>query len=111
MVNAPANPVLVSNVSLTNAAEMPQAVPAQAAPAAQGAGATVTINASQPGADIEVDGAFVGSAPTTIQLTAGTHKIKVGQGAGTWERDLQITGGTVNINAVLGRPTVQRAAR
>src|SRR5271167_3007806 len=59
-VNPAANPVLVSNTSLVNTA-------GQAAEAA-GTGATLTINSNQPGADIQVDGMFVGNAPTTIQL-------------------------------------------
>lgn len=101
----PGNPMLISNASVTNAAEAPAAP--QAAPAA---GATLSINASQPGADIEIDGAFVGNAPTTIQLTAGMHKIVVRDGNAEWQREIQITGGTVNINANLARRPVQHVA-
>jgi len=106
-VNVSANPVLVSNASATNPAQMiaPAMEPAPASTA------TLSINANQPGADIEVDGMFVGNAPTTIQLPAGVHQVVLRQGSSVWQRDLQVTGGTVTINATLGsRTAVQRAA-
>ncbi len=62
--------------------------------------ASVGITSSQEGADITVDGAFVGSTPTTLQLAAGTHQISVRSGAKLWERMLQVTGGSqINLNA------------
>jgi hypothetical protein len=69
-----------------------------------GPGATVTITSDVPGADIEIDGAFVGSTPTTRPLAAGTHKVKVSSGTRVWERSLLVeSGGTINVNAKLGR--------
>jgi hypothetical protein len=65
--------------------------------------ATLSITANTPGADIEVDGMFVGSAPTTIQLTPGVHKLSVKADGAAWEREIQITGGTVNIAANLAK--------
>ncbi len=101
-VNVAPNPVVVNNTSTTNTAPM--------AGAAQGA-ATLSINANQPGADIEIDGMFVGNAPTTLQLPAGVHQVVVRNGSSMWQRDLQVTRGTVTINATLGaRAAVQRAA-
>lgn len=94
-VNGAPNPVLVSNASMLNA------MPAAQGGEMQGGGATLTINANQPGADILVDGMFVGNAPTTIQLAPGVHKLVVQQGSSVWQRDLQITGGSVTINATL----------
>ena len=44
---------------------------------------------------------FVGNAPSTIQIATGVHKILVRQGSSAWQRDLQRSGGTVNISAVL----------
>jgi hypothetical protein len=98
-------PVLVSNTSMLNTAQ------GQPVAEAQGAAATLTINANQPGADILVDGMFVGNAPTTIQLAPGVHKVVLQQGSNTWQRDLQITGGSVTINATLGRTATLRASR
>jgi len=100
-VNTPINQMLVSNTSVTNGTEAPAAIPA-ATP--QGTTATLTITSTQPGADIEVDGMFVGSSPTTIQLVPGIHKLTVRDGAAVWEREIQITGGTVNITANLAKP-------
>jgi hypothetical protein len=55
------------------------------------------------GADIEVDGAFIGSTPTTTQLTAGMHQVTVKRGAQVWQRQMQVqAGGNVNVNALLG---------
>jgi len=105
-MNAPANPMLVSNTSVTNAPEAPAA--AAAAPAVT---ASVAISASVAGADIEIDGMFVGSAPATIELAPGVHKITVRDGASQWQRDIQITGGTVNVSANLAQTTVRLASK
>ncbi|MGO4884303.1 MAG: PEGA domain-containing protein [Bryobacteraceae bacterium] len=98
-VNAGVNPVLVSNASMLNTAL--NTAPAPQATEAQGTGATLTINSNQPGADIMVDGMYVGNAPTTIQLAPGLHKVVLQQGSSVWQRDLQVTGGAVTINATL----------
>jgi len=98
-VNAGVNPVLVSNASMLNTAPAPQGMEGQGM--AQGGPATLSINSNQPGADILVDGMFVGNAPTTIQLAPGMHKVVLQQGSSVWQRDLQVTGGSVTINATL----------
>jgi hypothetical protein len=64
------------------------------------AGATVSIRSPFEGADIEIDGAFVGSTPTTVQLTPGSHQIVVKRDSRTWSRMLQITpGNTITLVA------------
>lgn len=64
--------------------------------------ASVTVTSNVTGADIEVDGTYVGSTPSTLPLTAGTHQITVKQGASVWQRSLLVNpGGTVNVNAQL----------
>jgi len=69
-------------------------------PAAAANPASITINSPTPGAEIEVNGAFVGSTPTTLKLAAGAHTISVRSGARTWQRVLQITpGSTVTVTA------------
>jgi hypothetical protein len=73
--------------------------------------ATLTINSDQPGADIQVDGMFVGNAPTTIQLGPGVHTVVLQQGTNSWRRELRITGGVVTINARLSRTATQRMSR
>jgi hypothetical protein len=51
---------------------------------------TITITADATGADIEIDGAFVGSTPSTRKLTTGLHRIVVRNGNKVWERALDI---------------------
>jgi PEGA domain len=73
--------------------------PANAAP---GGTASVTVTSSVAGAEIEADGAFVGDTPTTLQLSAGPHRIVVRSGDKSWERTLQVTvGGAISLNANL----------
>jgi hypothetical protein len=101
---------------MQNVSSVMNSVPVSNHPAgpdgAQGTPTTLNINANQSGADIEVDGMFVGNAPSTIQLAAGVHKIVVRLGSNVWQRDLQASGGTVSINAALsGQAPTQLAAR
>jgi len=70
----------------------------------------LSINSNRPGAAIEVDGMFVGNAPTTIQVASGVHQLVVRQGASIWQHNIQLTGGPVTITARLGSPVEQRAA-
>jgi PEGA domain-containing protein len=64
--------------------------------------ATVTVTSTIPGADIEVDGAFAGSTPTTLQLNSGPHRIVVKGNNNSWERTLHANAGsTVSLNAAL----------
>ena len=105
-VNTAGNPVIMSNTSVMNTAATQGAMVGMGD---SGMPATLSINANQPGADIEVDGMFVGNAPTTIQLTSGVHQVVLRHGAAVWQRNVQVTGGTVTINATLG--AAQRAAR
>lgn len=64
--------------------------------------ANVTVTSNVNGADIEVDGTYVGSTPSTLPLSAGTHQITVKQGAVSWQRSLLVNAGSaVNVNAQL----------
>ena len=64
--------------------------------------ASVAITSNVPGSDIEVDGAFIGSTPTTVSLPSGTHQISVRNGNAVWQRNLQVNAGsTVSVNAQL----------
>lgn len=54
------------------------------------------------GADIAVDGSFVGNAPSTINLSDGDHTITVTKnGYKVWERKIKAMGGMVRLNAEL----------
>ena len=68
------------------------------------------INSSAAGAEIEVDGAFVGSTPTTLSLSPGPHQIAIKNNGGVWQRNLQVNAGsTINVNAQFEQ--VQTVAR
>lgn len=52
---------------------------------------SVLIQSDPPGADIYVDGKFVGQSPSTIHLASGSHRVEVKlQGRQTWSRDLEV---------------------
>jgi serine protease Do len=52
---------------------------------------TVAITSDLAGADIYVDGKFVGQTPSTISLASGSHHIEVkSQGRQSWSRDLEV---------------------
>ena len=62
--------------------------------------ATVAVVSSVSGADIELDGAFVGSTPATLQVPAGSHRISVKSGAREWQRTVEMTAGSsISLNA------------
>lgn len=51
----------------------------------------VSVVADVEGADIYIDGKFVGNAPATFTLSSGPHKIEVkDQSGGIWSRDLEV---------------------
>lgn len=81
--------------------------PMVAATAAPAAGSCSLVVASTPaGADIEIDGGFVGNTPSTVTVTAGSHQVVVKKaGFADWSRTLNVTGGTINLNATLDAAT------
>lgn len=73
-----------------------------ASPAAAPAQASLAIDSTPSGADIEIDGSFVGNTPSTIEVKPGSHQINVKKkGFVTWTRTLNVTGGTIHLNAEL----------
>ena len=83
--------------------------PAPAPPVQQAAATSMTklsIASTPAGADIEVDGGFVGNTPSTIEVALGDHTITVSKsGFKSWERKLKVTGGSVNLTAELEAQT------
>lgn len=78
------------------------AQPAAGAAPQSAAGARLDVSSDPAGADIEVDGNFVGSTPSSIELPAGEHSISIKKsGYKSWERKMKTTGGEVKINAEL----------
>jgi hypothetical protein len=65
-------------------------------------GAEMEFSSSPSGADIEVDGNFVGSTPSTVGVTAGSHQIVVKKtGFKPWERKIDVSSGHIKIDAAL----------
>jgi len=84
--------------------------PAPAAPPAT-VQASLVIDSSPPGADIEIDGAFVGNTPSTVPVTPGSHEIAVKKkGFSDWNRKLSVTGGSVHLSAELESSPAPAAA-
>jgi PEGA domain len=63
----------------------------------------VQLASDPPGADIEVDGSFVGNTPSDVQVTEGEHTVSVKKRRFTdWERKVKVSGGSsVHLNAEL----------
>jgi len=70
--------------------------------------ATLVIDSSPAGADVEIDGAFVGNTPSTVTVASGSHKIAVTKkGFTDWNKTLNVTGGTIHLNAELEQTPTQ----
>lgn len=88
------------HLDMTRFATAPPAV-SSAAPAGA-VQASLIVESTPPGADIEVDGAFVGNTPSTISVAPGSHRIAMKKkGFTDWTKTLNVTGGTVHLNAEL----------
>jgi len=82
----------------------PNAGPTDTAPVApdQGATAELEVSSTPDGADIEVDGNFVGSTPSTVGVVAGLHQLSVKKaGFQPWERKITVSSGHIKIDATL----------
>jgi hypothetical protein len=91
--------------------DLPPAQETQAGPAppppAPAAAATATpqvmISSVPPDAEIEIDGAFSGTTPSSLSLPSGQHRLTLSKnGFTTWERNLEVRpGAALNVNAEL----------
>ena len=68
--------------------------------------ATVTVKSTPSGADITVDGKFMGNTPSTIQLATGEHQVSIEmEEMRPWQRTMTVTaGGSSTIDATLVKP-------
>ena len=68
--------------------------------------ASVSVKSTPPGCDINVDGKFMGSTPSTIQLAPGEHQVSIERDNLTpWQRTMTVTaGGNSTIDATLVKP-------
>jgi PEGA domain len=59
----------------------------------------ISVDASVPNCDIEVDGSFMGNTPSTINLPPGKHEIVVKKiGYQDWSRSMMVGSGSVRLN-------------
>jgi hypothetical protein len=81
----------------------PQGLSAAAGQSANSTSAKIQLESDPPGADIEVDGNFVGNTPSDVQVSEGDHTVTVKKtGFKNWERKLKITAGSsVRLSAEL----------
>ena len=84
-------------------ASAPQPVAAVAATPAAVSTCKLALVSVPDGADIEIDGSFVGNTPSDVQVTEGDHTVTVKKaGFKDWERKLKVSGGSsVHLNAEL----------
>ena len=72
-------------------------------------GVTLEVASEPQGADIEIDGSFVGSTPSTLQITAGDHTITLKKNRfKDWEHKVNISAGSnVHLNVELEKVLMQ----
>lgn len=64
--------------------------------------AEAEVTSDPSGADIEIDGNYVGNTPSRLMLTPGQHTINLRKATfKPWERKINVSGGHLNITAAL----------
>ena len=75
-------------------------MPPAGATVATASTSALTIEASVANCDIEVDGSFAGSTPSTLNLAPGKHVIVVKKaGYKDWTRSMTVSSGTIRVSA------------
>jgi hypothetical protein len=99
------------HLNMANFADAP-ATPALAQATATPAAptqASLVIDSTPTGADVEIDGAFVGNTPSTVTVAFGSHKVAVKKkGFLDWTKTLNVSGGTVHLNVELEQGVVNQ---
>jgi hypothetical protein len=77
-----------------------------AVPSSAAEPSTVVIKSTPDGADITIDGKFIGNTPSTIKLTPGDHTILIEKsGFKAWQRTMTVSpAGKVTVDAGLEKP-------
>ena len=96
------------NAPLDLAKFAPQLPEPASPPSAQ---ATMRIESTPSGADIELDGAFAGNTPSEIGVATGEHTVKITKpGYKSWERKVRVSTGTVELAAELEKVEASQPA-
>jgi hypothetical protein len=64
--------------------------------------AEMNVTSTPPGAEVQIDGVFVGNTPSTLGVSSGDHVVTVSKkGFKAWERKVKVTTGKIEIAAEL----------
>ena len=98
-----AQPTASTETGATSGQATPSATAPQNGNGADPALSAVDLKSTPDGAEIIVDDKFMGSTPSSLRLTVGDHKIKLGKpGFKTWERTMTVSAGaTATVDATL----------
>jgi PEGA domain len=96
--------VYSSGAVTLNAAAVVQGGRPAASNLSAGTAGMLAVASTPNGAEILIDNVFVGSTPSSVPVSLGTHTITVQKpGYSAWQRTIQVNGGTVNVAAELLR--------
>jgi len=71
----------------------------------------LSLSSHPTGAEITVDGNFVGDTPSSLSLPAGDHLISISlDGYHTWQRKMHTTGGKITLSAPLVKTAMSQSA-
>jgi hypothetical protein len=100
---APTGEANPASASPSGSANAPSAAPVTAF------SGKLSVASAPDGADIEVDGSFVGNTPSDVQVGEGEHTITVKKaGFKDWERKMKVSAGSsVHLNAELEKTAAQ----
>jgi hypothetical protein len=74
--------------------------------------AELEIASTPAGAELQLDGSFVGSTPSSIGVAAGDHTIAMNKnGYKPWERKIKVNGGKISVAAELEAEEVSEASK
>jgi hypothetical protein len=63
---------------------------------------SIMLESTPTGADVAIDGKFVGNTPSTVEVAAGSHQLTVSKkGFSDWTRTINVTGGSIHVDATL----------
>jgi hypothetical protein len=75
---------------------------ASAAPVPAAGMIRISVNPDVKGAEIELDGAFVATSPSVLEIAPGAYDIRITKaGYKTWERKIKALNGTINVSPQL----------
>jgi PEGA domain len=97
----PVRPAALTAPAVMTVAAPMTPTPAITAPVNPAEQATLAVTSAEPGADIEINGSFVGSTPTAVKVGPGQYTVAVRRGTQVWQRVLQVNAGSsVTLNAI-----------